>query len=174
MEHKLRSSGINVIRDYQQDLPTTKAVANQLQQALMNLVINASDAMGKSGTLTLRTGVSRDQVWMSCADTGSGISQENLDKIFDAFFTTKPVGKGTGLGLHITHRIVEDCGGEIRVQSEEGVGTVFTIYLPIVSEEDDLEFDEELDFGEELEAPPSESQLREPTGVSSFNPDHSG
>ena len=72
------------------------------------------------------------RVWISCADTGKGISRENLDRIFDAFFTTKPAGKGTGLGLHITHKIVQDSGGEIEVQSQEGVGSTFTIYLPAV------------------------------------------
>jgi signal transduction histidine kinase len=141
MEHKLRSGGVEVIRDYRPDLPYVLAVSNRLQQALMNLILNASDAMGKSGTLTLSTGVDDGLAWISCRDTGSGISPQDLERIFDAFFTTKPVGKGTGLGLHITHRIVEDCGGEIRVESEEGVGTTFTICLPIAAiEDDDLEF----------------------------------
>ena len=81
-------------------------------------------------TLTVSTGMAADRAWISCADTGRGISRENLDRIFDAFFTTKPAGKGTGLGLHITHKIVQDSGGEIEVQSQEGEGSTFTIYLP--------------------------------------------
>ncbi|HEU0020598.1 MAG TPA: ATP-binding protein [Dehalococcoidia bacterium] len=139
MEHKLRSGGINVVRRYYPDLPPTRAVANQLQQALLNLIINAGDAMGTTGTLTLLTGVSGVRVWVSCHDTGSGISEANRDKIFDAFFTTKVVGKGTGLGLYITHRIVENFGGEVKFDSRPGVGTSFTIYLPMRTvEADDL------------------------------------
>ncbi|HZA22275.1 MAG TPA: ATP-binding protein [Dehalococcoidia bacterium] len=173
MEHKLRSGGIDVKRKYQEDLPFTRAVANQLQQALMNLIINASDAMGGSGTLTISTGVSEDGVWVSCADTGSGISAENLDKIFDAFFTTKPVGKGTGLGLHITHRIVEDCGEEIRVDSQEGSGTTFTIYLPVAAvDDDDQDFNEDFLTAEELSDRELEGLPRQPTGVAS--PDRNG
>ncbi len=96
----------------------------------MNLVLNAVDAMEPGQTLTLSTGMAAGRAWISCADTGRGISRENLDRIFDAFFTTKPAGKGTGLGLHITHKIVQDSGGEIEVQSQEGEGSTFTIYLP--------------------------------------------
>jgi signal transduction histidine kinase len=77
-----------------------------------------------------------------------------LDQIFDAFFTTKPVGKGTGLGLHITHRIIEDCGGEIQVQSQPGLGTTFTLYLPIANPEDkELESEALLLSPEEIEQP---------------------
>jgi two-component system NtrC family sensor kinase len=133
MEHKLRVSGITVQKVYCLVLPPVRVVANKLQQALMNLILNASDAMGEDGTLT--TGITDDQVWIACQDTGTGISQGDLDRIFDAFFTTKPVGKGTGLGLHITHRIVGECGGEIRVESELGRGTTFTIYVPIAEAE---------------------------------------
>jgi two-component system NtrC family sensor kinase len=154
VEHKLRSAGINVVRTYYPDLPLTKGVPNQLQQALMNLILNANDSMGSSGTLTLSTGVCGSRVWLSCADTGSGISRENLEHIFDAFFTTKPVGKGTGLGLHITHRIIEDCAGEIQVQSQLGLGTTFTIYLPIASvQDDDLEEPDQFLSPKELEQP---------------------
>jgi signal transduction histidine kinase len=96
----------------------------------MNLVLNAVDAMEPGQALTLSTGMAAGRTWISCADTGRGVSQENLDRIFDAFFTTKPAGKGTGLGLHITHKIIQDSGGEIEVQSQEGEGSTFTIYLP--------------------------------------------
>jgi signal transduction histidine kinase len=154
VEHKLRSGGINVARSYHPDLPPAKAVANRLQQALMNLILNANDAMGNSGTLTLSTGVCDSRVWLSCADTGSGIPKEILDHIFDAFFTTKPVGKGTGLGLHITYRIIEDCGGEIQVQSQPGLGTTFTLYLPVANPEDkELESEDLLLSPEEIEQP---------------------
>lgn len=129
--HRLAARGITIRREYQPELPPIEAVANQLQQVLMNLILNANDAMGESDVLTVRTGVEDGRVLLSCADTGGGIPPENVDRIFDAFFTTKPEGKGTGLGLHITHRIIQDWGGEIRVQSQVGVGTTFTIYMPM-------------------------------------------
>ena len=128
--HRLDGRGIRVRRAYDPNLIAPRAVANQLQQALMNLVLNAVDAMEPGQTLTLSTGMANGRAWISCADTGKGISRENMDRIFDAFFTTKPAGKGTGLGLHITHKIVQDSGGEIEVQSQEGEGSTFTIYLP--------------------------------------------
>ena len=128
--HRLDGRGIGVRRAFHPDPIATWAVPNQLQQALMNLVFNAVDAMERGQNLTLSTGMAGSRAWISCADTGSGISRENLNRIFDAFFTTKPAGKGTGLGLHITHKIVQDSGGEIEVQSQEGEGSTFTIYLP--------------------------------------------
>lgn len=170
MEHKLGSGGINLIREYEVDLPPTLAVANQLQQALMNLIINASDAMGEAGTLTILTGASGGRVWISCSDTGRGISKEALDNIFDAFFTTKAVGKGTGLGLYITHRIVENFGGEIKVESHEGVGTTFTIFLPISStNNDDLEAADLNALPELGEVPGSEDRSMQPTGTSGLD-----
>ena len=128
--HRMDGRGIGVRRAFHPNLIATRAVPNQLQQALMNLVLNAVDAMEPGQILTLSTGMAAGRAWISCADTGRGISRENLDRIFDAFFTTKPAGKGTGLGLHITHKIVQDSGGEIEVQSQEGKGSTFTIYLP--------------------------------------------
>ena len=130
VEHSLEGRGIGVHRAYNPNLMATQAVPNQVQQALLNLVLNAVDAMESGHTLTLSTGMDADRVWISCADTGRGISRENLARIFDAFFTTKPAGKGTGLGLHITHKIIQDSGGDIQVQSQEGEGSTFTIYLP--------------------------------------------
>jgi signal transduction histidine kinase len=128
--HRLDGRGIGVLKAYHPTPVTTRAVPNQLQQALMNLVLNAVDAMEPGQALTLSTGMAAGRTWFSCAVTGRGVSQENLDRIFDAFFTTKPAGKGTGLGLHITHKIIQDSGGEIEVQSQEGEGSTFTIYLP--------------------------------------------
>jgi len=169
MEHKLRSGGISVVREYQPDLPNIQAVANQLEQALMNLIMNAGDAMGESGTLTICTGVSDGKVWITCADTGTGIAAEDMDKIFDAFFTTKSVGKGTGLGLHITHQIVENLNGEIMVQSELGKGTTFTITLP-TSQTDDIELDLDIDGLESLAHPPEErSPLQNRNSISTHS-----
>ena len=130
--HRLAAKGILVRREYHPDLPPVEAVANELQQALMNLILNANDAMGGADILTLSTGVEGDRVLLSCTDTGNGIPPENAERIFDAFFTTKPEQQGTGLGLHITNKIIQGLGGDIQVQSQVGVGTSFTIYLPVV------------------------------------------
>ena len=152
--YRLEGRGIGVRRAFHPNLISTRAVPNQLQQALMNLVLNAVDAMEPGQTLTLSTGTAAGRAWISCADTGRGISRENLDRIFDAFFTTKPAGKGTGLGLHITHKIVQDSGGEIQVQSQEGEGSTFTIFLPAADANP-------LDTTEESGLPPAVSPQQE-------------
>lgn len=121
----------DVVKEYGV-LPLVECLPSQLNQVFMNLMVNAAHAMGdKHGTITIRTGVSGDQVWLEFADTGSGIAKENLSRIFDPFFTTKPVGKGTGLGLSLTYGILQKHHGHIEVQSELGKGTVFRILLPI-------------------------------------------
>jgi len=111
---------------------------SQFQSVLINLIINAFDAMERGGTIIISTGISlsasdTDQkgVEISVADTGSGIPPEDLDKLFDPFFTTKEVGKGTGLGLSVSYGIVQRHGGTIRVQSEIDRGTTFTIWIPV-------------------------------------------
>ncbi|MBC8095587.1 MAG: PAS domain S-box protein [Akkermansiaceae bacterium] len=101
----------------------------QLQQVLVNLVKNAMQAMSKGGTLTLQTGEGSDGVWMSVADTGGGIPQEQLNRIFEPFYTTKK--KGSGLGLMIVQRIVRSHGGRIDLESQVGRGTTFRIWLPL-------------------------------------------
>ena len=121
----------DVVKDYGA-LPLVECLPSQLNQVFMNLMVNAAHAMGDvRGTITIRTGVSGEQVWLTFADTGSGISKEHLPRIFDPFFTTKPVGKGTGLGLSLTYGIVQKHHGHIEVQSELGQGTVFRVVLPI-------------------------------------------
>jgi two-component system, cell cycle sensor histidine kinase and response regulator CckA len=106
------------------------ADAGQCDQVLMNLVVNASDAMPGGGTLTLRTGGDELTVWLSVADTGCGIPASVHDHLFEPFFTTKPIGKGTGLGLSVVHGIVAAHGGSVAVSSREGAGTTFTVTLP--------------------------------------------
>ncbi|MCM0080336.1 ATP-binding protein [Geomonas sp. Red32] len=123
----------------------------QLEQALMNLVVNARDAMPAGGTLTVRSGfVLMDDEWIeakrfgaageygviSVADTGTGMDPRTLQRIFEPFFTTKGVGKGTGLGLSMVYGIVKEHGGYIDAASEQGGGTVFQIFLPLVKQEE--------------------------------------
>jgi signal transduction histidine kinase len=96
----------------------------------MNLITNAADAIEGEGEIRIATRLENDMVCISIADTGAGIPQEDLSRIFDPFFTTKDVGKGTGLGLSISYGIVENHGGEIKVESEVGKGTTFTVRIP--------------------------------------------
>ena len=113
-------------------LPVT-ADRGQLEQVLMNLTLNASDAMSGSGKLTIRTGaLDRDRVWLTVQDTGVGIPESIRDRIFEPFFTTKGTGKGTGLGLSVVHGIVTRHGGTIEVESEVGKGSTFRVILPRV------------------------------------------
>ena len=105
---------------------------NQLQQVLLNLSLNACAAMPQGGRITISTGIADGAVMMKVRDTGRGIKEEHLDRIFELFFTTQEVGKGTGLGLSVTYGIVEQHGGQVEVQSKEGQGATFTIYLPVL------------------------------------------
>jgi CheY-like chemotaxis protein len=130
------------------DIPPVLADTGMIEQVLMNLVVNARDAMLKGGALDIQTGTeiisesfagknpeaSAGQfVWLEVADTGCGISPENLPNIFEPFFTTKEVGKGTGLGLATVYGIVKQHRGWITLQSEVNRGTKFKIYLPAAS-----------------------------------------
>ena len=103
---------------------------NQLQQVLVNLSLNACEAMPNGGTLLVSTACLDNQVVVEVTDTGCGIKEEHLDRIFEPFFTTKPAGKGTGLGLSVSYGIVRQHGGTLEVESREGKGTTFTITLP--------------------------------------------
>jgi signal transduction histidine kinase len=111
-------------------LPQITCMASQLNQVFMNLLVNAAHAIKDRGTITIRTGVAGDWVWVAIGDTGAGIAPENLNRIFEPFFTTKPIGTGTGLGLSLSYGIVGKHGGRIEVASTVGVGTTFTIHLP--------------------------------------------
>ncbi|RJP66009.1 MAG: response regulator, partial [Candidatus Abyssobacteria bacterium SURF_17] len=126
-------------------LPTVEVDAGQLQQVLMNLCVNARDAMPAGGKLFIETNAttltgeytkthvdakSGSYVNLCVTDTGMGISKENLQRIFEPFFTTKEKGKGTGLGLSMVYGVVRNHGGFVRVYSELGIGTTFKVYLP--------------------------------------------
>jgi len=114
-----------------QDLPLIRCYPQQINQVIMNLLINASQAIKESGIITIKTQPIDKGVKLEISDNGSGIPYDIIDKIFDPFFTTKEVGKGTGLGLATSYGIVEDHGGKIGVKSKVGEGTTFTIELPI-------------------------------------------
>lgn len=111
------------------ELPATPIDPTQIQQVLVNLIKNALQAMTKGGTLTLQTGEGADGVWVSVSDTGGGIPQEQINRIFEPFYTTKK--KGTGLGLMIVQRIVRAHGGRIDLESQVNRGTTFRIWLPL-------------------------------------------
>jgi PAS domain S-box-containing protein len=125
---ELDNRGINLKTKLARRLPMRPLDATQIQQVLVNLVKNAMQAMTKGGTLTLQTGETPDAVWVSVADTGGGIPQEQINRIFEPFYTTKK--KGTGLGLMIVQRIIRAHGGHIEVESQVGRGTTFRIWLP--------------------------------------------
>jgi len=114
------------------NLPTVNGDKNQLEQVLLNLSLNACEAMPDGGTLTIRTLAQDGNVLVKVTDTGQGIKKEHLDRIFEPFFSTKPVGKGTGLGLSVSYGIVQQHGGSLEVDSAEGAGTTFTIVLPSI------------------------------------------
>lgn len=124
---------IEIKRNFAEKLPNVKGDASQLQQVFLNILINAGEAMPKGGILYVETGLSKDSnfVEIKFKDTGCGIKKENLDKIYDPFFTTKPPGKGTGLGLSVSYGIIKNHNGIIDVESEEGKGTTFTIKLRV-------------------------------------------
>jgi two-component system, NtrC family, sensor kinase len=117
------------------DLPLLPCHPQQLNQVFMNIIGNAAHAIEGRGEISIQTRHEDNNIMVRISDTGKGIKPENLAKIFEPFFTTKEVGKGTGLGLSISYDIVRKHGGEIRVESEEGIGTCFTIQLPLAREE---------------------------------------
>lgn len=133
VHYHLRTRKIEVLREFAGELPTIQADRQQLRQVFLNLLTNASDAMPDGGKLTVRValdGSSAAAVALEFADSGKGIAAENLERIWDPFFTTKPEGKGTGLGLAICRRIVEEHGGTIDIQSQPGQGTTVRMILP--------------------------------------------
>ena len=129
LQPELDNRGVQVKTRLARALPATPIDPTQVQQALVNLIKNAMQAMTKGGTLTLQTGEGADGVWVVVADTGGGIPQEQLNRIFEPFYTTKK--KGTGLGLMIVQRIVRTHGGRIELESHVGRGTTFRLWLPL-------------------------------------------
>src|SRR5499427_1295239 len=131
LEAQLRNTEIEVVRRYAAELPPAFGDGPKLQQVLMNLILNARDAMPQGGRLEISTEADEDSVVIEVRDTGLGIAPEHLAKIYDPFFTTKQIGKGTGLGLAVSYGIISDHGGHIDVESNLGEGTRFQITLPL-------------------------------------------
>jgi len=142
MENQALVKGVSIKFDSGENLPKLTLDRSQFQSVLINLIINALDASKPGGSINIYTATDlsasdagKKGVEITIADTGSGIPQEDLDKLFDPFFSTKEVGQGTGLGLSVSYGIVQRHGGTIRVQSEVGKGTRFFIWLPIEVED---------------------------------------
>ncbi len=130
---RLVPESVRMVVEFQPDIGSIRADPDQLTQILLNLAVNARDAMPTGGVLTIRAYCSAetpDRVVFAVSDTGSGIPPEILPHIFEPFFTTKPVGQGTGMGLAAVWGIVEQMGGRIEVDTAVGKGTTFRVFLP--------------------------------------------
>jgi two-component system NtrC family sensor kinase len=127
---QLHENSIKISTSFEQDLAKVYASRNQLRQVFLNMISNARDAMPEGGTLTIKTKSNGNHIYVEVTDTGVGIREEHLDKIFDAFFTTKEGVKGVGLGLSVCYGFIKEHGGDIKVTSKRGEGTTFTIILP--------------------------------------------
>jgi two-component system NtrC family sensor kinase len=138
VQHQARASNIGVVLQLEHELPQITVDPNQIKQVLLNLLHNAILAMPNGGDINLRTEkvLREGQNWLSVVvrDTGEGIDPENMERIFEPFFTTRPPGSGTGLGLSVSYGIISDHGGTIEVESKRGVGSCFSVYLPIGQE----------------------------------------
>ncbi len=130
VEHQLDNARIKVRRELCDDLPSVRGNENRLQQVFFNLILNARDAMPSGGWLTLATRVDDESVVIEVRDTGFGIKREDIKRIYDPFFTTKGIGRGTGLGLSVSYGILQEHGGAIFVESAPGQGTTFQVALP--------------------------------------------
>jgi signal transduction histidine kinase len=136
VQHNLRKHQIQLVREFAPDVPPIFADRQKLRQIFLNIITNAADAMPSGGTLQLRVGPRRlvdgePGVHLEFIDTGGGISRENMEKVMEPFFTTKEDGKGTGRGLAICRRIVQEHQGAFEITSEPGKGTTVRVSLPV-------------------------------------------
>ncbi len=137
INNELRIHKIAIEKDIADMMPEVNGDLQKLQQVFLNLIINAEQAIGDFGTITVKARATDDGfIRTDIIDNGPGIAQENLEQIFDPFFTTKEAGKGTGLGLSIVYGIVKKHGGYIEVASTLGEGTTFSVYLPAINSSD--------------------------------------
>ena len=135
VNHLLRTSGIQLVTELSDDLPWISVDRNQIKQVILNLIHNALHAMPTGGNLRIVTNLRRrdQREWLAICltDTGIGIAPENIERVFEPFFTTRAKDGGTGLGLSVTYGIVTDHGGFIDVESQVGKGSMFTVLLPV-------------------------------------------
>ncbi|HEY2932852.1 MAG TPA: ATP-binding protein [Acidobacteriota bacterium] len=131
LDHQFKNQGIDVAANLDPTLPETYGNGGKLQQVFMNLLMNAKDAMPEGGRIEIRTAREENGISVRIRDTGTGIARDHIKKIYDPFFTTKEVGSGTGLGLSISYGIIQEHSGNIRVESEPGKGTEFTLQFPV-------------------------------------------
>ena len=154
VEHTFKLDRVSLVRRLEPDLPAIVGDKEKLKQAFINLVNNAFDAISGEGMITITThyDAQLDEMIISVLDTGDGISPGKIDRIFDPFYTTKPVGKGTGLGLAVTFGIIQEHKGKIEVESppppaasndvKSSGGSLFTIHLPVSSEKKEMEIED--------------------------------
>ncbi len=137
VDHHLRKrDGLKIQLNLADELPLVYGDESQLKQVILNLLVNAVDAIQDRGTILIQTlAVETNEIFLCIEDTGCGIPPENMDKMFEPFFTTKPVGKGIGIGLASCYTIVQEHGGVITVTSEQGQGSRFTVCLPLNANE---------------------------------------
>ena len=130
-EREFQVSNITVERDYDPNVPGIMVDVDQIRQVFLNLINNAGDAIKESGTIRLSARRDGSFIRVTISDDGAGMTWETMQRIFLPFYTTKEVGRGTGLGLSVSMSIVESMGGKIEVQSVPGAGSSFTVVLPI-------------------------------------------
>jgi len=141
LESRCDKEGIERVCSFSPDLPEITADPAQLTQVLVNLIVNAIQAMPEGGRLTVRTLAGEGHISLIVEDTGIGMSEVVMKKIFIPFFTTKDINQGTGLGLAVVHGIVTSHGGSIKVDSKVGRGTRFEVKLPLTGAPDVEESD---------------------------------
>jgi histidine kinase len=142
---QLKVRGIEVLWEIEENLPMIMADPSRLEQVFINLLLNARDSIEEKWgakkhehdgmKIMLKTRIEGENVVAEVSDTGKGIPNDILDKVFEPFFTTKSAGEGTGLGLSISYGIIKDCGGGIKIKTEEGKGASFIITFPLPDEE---------------------------------------
>lgn len=137
VDHQMSLNRVRIEKTLAETLPAIRGNANQLQQVLINLMINAQQAMPEGGAIRVLTYALDHQITVAVSDTGEGMPPEIQQKIFEPFFTTKPVGQGTGLGLSVSYGIIKEHGGIMQLKSGRGEGTTFTLQFPVLPEPED-------------------------------------
>ena len=127
---EIENRGERILEKLAPQLPDIPCDAAQIKQVLVNLIRNAMQSMSRGGELSVESGATSEAVWVSISDSGVGIPEEKLNRIFQPFFTTKPTGQGTGLGLSLSYDIVKSHSGELKVNTMEGEGSEFSFILP--------------------------------------------